>query len=103
MNEWRQTTIVVCTIIVGAIAFATLMHFDHTAFRADMRAGHAALRADMRAGHAALREEMGADHASMRAGHAEIRALLSSIDRRIARIEGHLFGIEIPQDTENGE
>ncbi len=92
MNEWRQTTIVVCTIIVGAIAFATLMHFDHTAFRADMRAGHAALR-----------EEMGADHASMRAGHAEIHALLSSIDRRIARIEGHLFGIEIPQDTENGE
>ncbi|WP_428099748.1 hypothetical protein [Candidatus Rariloculus sp.] len=47
------------------------------------------------------------EHASLRgqmnAGHASIRDQLNSVDRRTARIEGHLFGIEIAPDQEDGE
>ena len=47
------------------------------------------------------------EHASLRgqmnAGHASIRDQLNSVDRSTARIEGHLFGIEIAPDQEDGE
>ncbi len=33
----------------------------------------------------------------------EMREQLDSVNRRTARIEGHLFGAEIPQDPENGQ
>ncbi len=32
-----------------------------------------------------------------------IRERLDRVDRRTARIEGHLFGSEIPQEPENGQ
>lgn len=92
MNEWRQTIVLICTVVVAFVALATFMQFEHAAIRADMRAEHA----DMRAEHAAMRNEM-------RAEHAEIREQLSSVDRRTARIEGHLFGIEVSQDPVDGE
>ena len=45
------------------------------------------------------------DHSDMRTEHAEIRnrignldSRIDSIDRRTARIEGHLFGLEIPNE-----
>lgn len=81
MNEWRQTIVLICTVVVAFVALATFMQFEHAAIRADMRA----------------------EHAVMRAGHAEIREQLSSVDRRTARIEGHLFGIEVSQDPVDGE
>ena len=46
--------------------------------------------------HAAIRADMNAQFAAMHAEHAAIREQLNSVDRRTARIEGHLFGIEIP-------
>ena len=39
----------------------------------------------------------------MHAEHAAIREQLNSMDRRTARIEGHLFGIEIPPAQADGE
>ncbi len=81
MNEWRQTIVLICTVVVAFVALATFMQFEHAAIRTDMRA----------------------EHADMRAEHAEIREQLSSVDRRTARIEGHLFGIEVSQDPVDGE
>ena len=46
---------------------------------------------------------MNAQFAAMHAEHAAIRDQLNSMDRRTARIEGHLFGIEIPPDRPDGE
>ena len=63
---------------------------------AEMRAEFAELRAEMRAGFAELRD-------AMRGEHAETRDRLNSIDRRTARIEGHLFGIEVAPDQEAPE
>ena len=74
MKEWRQTIAVICTVVLAFAAQSAFMQFEHAAMRADMNAQFAA----MHAGHAAMREQ------------------LSSVDRRTARIEGHLFGIEIP-------
>ena len=49
-----------------------------------MDAQNAAVRADMSAEFEALREQ------------------LNSVDRRTARIEGHLFGIEVPPERAEG-
>ncbi len=35
--------------------------------------------------------------------HADIRAQLTSVDRRTARIEGHLFGVEVAPEPTDGE
>ena len=98
MNEWRQVIITVCTVVLAFAALATLMLFEHAAIRTDMNAQLAAIRNDMNAQHAGIRADMNAQHAGMRAEHAAIREQLNSVDRRTARIEGHLFGIEIPAD-----
>ena len=114
MKEWRQTIVVICTFVVAFVALAAFMQFEHAAMRADMNAQHAAMRADMNAQHAAMRADMNAQFAAMHAEHAAIRAemnaefgaireQLNSMDRRTARIEGHLFGIEIPVDPADGE
>ena len=128
MKEWRQTIAVICTVVVAFVALAAYMQFEHTAIRADMnaqfaamQAEHAAMRADMNAQnaairadmnaqfaamhaeHAAIRADMNAQFAAMHAEHAAIREQLNSMDRRTARIEGHLFGIEIPLDGPDGE
>lgn len=52
---------------------------------------------------AALAGLMQFEHASLRAEHASIREQLNSVDRRTARIEGHLFGLELPQEQADGE
>ena len=132
MKEWRQTIVVICTVVLAFAAQSAFMQFEHAAIRADMNAQNAAIRADMNAQfaamhaeHAAMRADMNAEHAAMRADmnaqfaamHAEhaamradmnaelsaIREQLNSMDRRTARIEGHLFGIEIPPDGADGE
>ena len=99
MKEWRQAIVVICTVVLAIVALATFMQFEHAAIRSAMRDEHAQMRGE----HAAIRSEMRDEHAQMRDEHAEIRTLMINIDRRTARIEGHLFGIEIPQDPENGE
>ena len=81
MNEWRQTITMVCTVVLAFAALATLMLFEHAAIRTDMNAQHADTNAQL----AAIREQ------------------LNSVDRRTARIEGHLFGIEIPPEPVDGE
>ena len=78
MKEWRQTFTSICTLVLAIAALATLMQFQF----------------------AAIRAEMGTEHAEMRAEHAEIRSWLSSVDRRAARIEGHLFGVEVAPDQQ---
>ena len=85
MNEWRQSAAVICTVVLTFAALATLMQFGLAGVRADMSAGFASVRADMSA------------------EHDSIRVQLNSVDRRTARIEGHLFGIEIAPDQEDGE
>ncbi len=72
------------------------MRAEHVEIRNAMRDEHAEMRAEMRAGFAELRD-------AMRGEHAETRDRLNSIDRRTARIEGHLFGIEVAPDQEAPE
>ena len=103
MKEWRQTIVVICTVVLTVVAQSAYMQFEHAAIRADMNAQNAAMRADMNAQNAAMRADMNAQFAAMHAEHAAIRDQLNSMDRRTARIEGHLFGIEIPPDGADGE
>lgn len=95
MKEWRQTITVICTVVLAFAAIAALMQFEHAAIRAEMSSEHAQMREEANREHAAMREEMNREHAA-------IRAQLYSIDRRTARIEGHLFGIEIVPDPADG-
>ena len=92
MKEWRQTIVVICTVVLAFAAQSAYMQFENAAIRADMNAQFAAMHAE----HAAIR-------ADMNAGFAAIREQLNSMDRRTARIEGHLFGIEIPPDRADGD
>ena len=85
MKEWRQTIVVICTVVLTVAALAAFMQFELAAIRADMNAQITGLRADMNAQLAAIREQ------------------LNSVDRRTSRIEGHLFGIEIPPAQADGE
>ena len=105
MKEWRQTITVICTVVLAFSALAALMQFELAAIRAEMSSEHAQMREEMGREHAAIREEMSREHAQMREEmnreHAAIRVQLNSIDRRTARIEGHLFGIEILPDPAN--
>ena len=52
---------------------------------------------------AALAGLMQFEHASIRSELASVREQLNSVDRRTARIEGHLFGLELPLDQADGE
>ena len=92
MKEWRQTIAVICTVVLTVAALGAYIQIEHAAMRADMNAQ----RADMNAQITGLR-------ADMNAGFAAIREQLNSLDRRTSRIEGHLFGIEIPPDRADGE
>ena len=51
----------------------------------------------------ALATFMRFEHAGMRTDIAAVRDQLNSVDRRTARIEGHLFGIEIPKEPADEE
>ncbi len=84
MKEWRQTIVVICTVVLTVAALAAFMQFELAAIRADMNAQITGIRADMNAQLTAIREQ------------------LNSVDRRTSRIEGHLFGIEIPADRADG-
>ena len=85
MKEWRQTIVVICTVVLTVAALAAFMQFELAGIRADMNAQITGIRADMNAQLTAIREQ------------------LNSVDRRTSRIEGHLFGIEIPADRADGE
>ena len=74
----------ICTVVLAFAALAALMQSEL-----------AAIRAEMSSEHAQMREEMSREHTA-------IRAQLNNIDRRTARIEGHLFGIEIVPEPANG-
>ncbi len=94
------------------------MQTEHAAMRAEMQSGLGSLRAQMQSGLGSLRAEMQTEFGSLRAEmqtelgslraqmqseHASIRDQLNSVDRRTARIEGHLFGIEIAPEQLDGE
>ena len=99
----------------------TEMRAEIGSLRTEMRAEHDSLRTEMHAEHESLRAEMHAEHESLRAEHVsmrgehdslraeinaqfdDIRARINSIDRRTARIEGHLFGIDIAADRPTTE
>ena len=85
MKEWRQSIAVICSVVLTVAALGTFMQFALAGIRADMNAQICGIRADMNAQHTAIREQ------------------LNSVDRRTSRIEGYLFGIEIPQDRADGE
>ena len=99
MKEWRQTIVQVCTVIMAVAALAGSMQFQFAGLRAEIRAEHDVIRAQMRDEHTAMRGE----HTAMRGEHDSIRDQLNSVDRRTARIEGHLFGIEIAPDPQTIE
>ena len=117
MKEWRQTITSICTVVLAIAALATIMQFQFAGLRAEMRAEHGVMRMQTRDEHAALRGEHDVmrmqtrdEHAALRGEHSEIRAELANVrdlvigvDRRTARIEGHLFGIEIAPDPVDGE
>ena len=109
MKEWRQTITAICTVVLASAALAALMQFELAAIRAEMSSEHAQMREEMSREHAQMRGEhaqMRGEHAQIREEmsreHAAIRTQLNSIDRRTARIEGHLFGIEIVPDPADG-
>ena len=52
---------------------------------------------------AALAGLMQFEHASIRSELVSVREQLNSVDRRTARIEGHLFGLELPPEQADGE
>ena len=103
MKEWRQTIAVICTVVLTVAALGTFMQFALAGIRADMNAQNAAIRTDMNAQNAAIRADMNAQFTDINAELAAIREQLNSLDRRTSRIEGHLFGIEIPPDPADGE
>ncbi|WP_428099736.1 hypothetical protein [Candidatus Rariloculus sp.] len=90
MKEWRQTITSICTVVLAIAALATMMQFQF-----------AGVRAEMRAEHDVIRMQMGDEHAAMRGELADVRDQVISVDRRTARIEGHLFGIEIAPDPQD--
>ena len=90
MKEWRQTITSICTVVLAIAALATMMQFQFAGVRAEMRAEHDVIRMQMRDEHAAMRGEL-----------ADVRDQVISVDRRTARIEGHLFGIEIAPDPQD--
>ena len=92
MKEWRQTITSICTVVLAIAALATMMQFQF-----------AGVRAEMRAEHDVIRMQMGDEHAAMRGELADVRDQVISVDRRTARIEGHLFGIEIAPDPQDSE
>ena len=99
MNEWRHTITSICTVVLAIAALATMMQFQFAGVRAEMRAEHDVIRMQMRDEHAAMRGE----HTAMRGEFADVRDQVISVDRRTARIEGHLFGIEIAPDPQDSE
>ena len=118
MNEWRQTITSICTVVLAIAALATMMQFQFAGVRAEMRAEHDVIRMQMRDEHTAMRGEhtamrgehtamrgehtaMRGEHAAMRGELADVRDQVISVDRRTARIEGHLFGIEIAPDPQD--
>ncbi|WP_428099750.1 hypothetical protein [Candidatus Rariloculus sp.] len=113
MKEWRQTITSICTVVLAIAALATMMQFQFAGVRAEMRAEHDVIRMQMRDEHAAMRGEhtamrgehtaMRGEHTAMRGEHADVRDQVISVDRRTARIEGHLFGIEIAPDQEDSD
>ena len=127
MKEWRQTITSICTVVLAIAALATMMQFQFAGVRAEMRAEHDVIRMQMRDEHAAMRGEhtamrgehtamrgehtamrgehtaMRGEHAAMRGELADVRDQVISVDRRTARIEGHLFGIEIAPDPQDSE
>ncbi len=103
MKEWLQFTSAICTGVLAIAALATLMQFQFAGMRAEMRAGFDTIRMQMRDEHAAMRDEHADIRMEMRGEHAAMRAQLDSVDRRTARIEGHLFGIEITPDPQTTE
>lgn len=92
LKEWNQAIAVIGSIVVTLVACFAFMQAEHNSIRNEMRDGFAELRGAMRG-----------EHAEMRGEHAEMRDRLNSIDRRTARIEGLLFGIEIPQEPADEE
>ena len=74
LSEWRQAITVVCTVVLVFAALAAL-----------------------------ILSELGALRTQMQTEHASIRDQLNSVDRRTARIEGHLFGIEFAPEQLDGE
>ena len=96
-------------VIAAFVALAGLIHSGHSGIRSDMNEAHEAIRsdmnyahesirADMNAAHEAIRFDMNAAHEDIRIDLRQIREQLNNVDRRTARIEGHLFGIEIPEE-----
>lgn len=52
----------------------------------------------MNEAHEAIRSDMNAAHEDIRIDLGQIREQSNNVDRRTARIEGHLFGIEIQEE-----
>ena len=89
---WTQTG-VMASLFLGLAGLMLALHSD---LRADMRD----LRADMRADHVDIGSEMRDGFASIRSQIERLDGRLDGLDRRTARIEGHLFGVELPDPSE---
>ena len=125
MKEWGTAIAAIGSFAVIMGTFFGLLLGQFNAMREEVRAGDDSIRAEMRAGfaemrgamreeHAELRGAMREEHAEMRGEHAEWRGAmreehaamsdrLNSLDRRTARIEGRLFGIEVAPEPPDGE
>ncbi len=110
MKEWRQTIAFICTVVVTLVTLATLMlsqfasmRAEHADIRMEMRAGFVDTRMEMRAGFDTVRAQARIEQAATLEELAAIRDQLNSVDRRTARIEGSLSGIEIAPEPPDGE
>ncbi len=110
MKEWRQTIAFICTVVVTLVTLATLMlsqfasmRAEHADIRMEMRAGFVDTRMEMRAGFDTVRAQARIEQAATLEELAAIRDQLNSVDRRTARIEGSLSGIEIAPEPADEE
>ena len=98
-------------IVSLMIALIADVRGDMNAMRAELNAAHESIRADMSVGHESIRTDMNAAHESIRtdmnAAHdliydelREIRNDQQELNARVGRIEGHLFGVVLPDPSE---
>ena len=102
------------TIVAVGVALGTLMVMLYSNVAGNVAAGFDAVDArfvsmensinsrfsEMRMENAALRGEMREEHRVIQGQIERLDGRLDGLDRRTARIEGHLFGVELPDPSE---
>ena len=94
--KWdSQTVTVVCSIVLAFCALGVMIQTGHADINSDIRE----LRTQINGVEIGLRAEIGNVESRLRTQAISVDDRLDSVDRRLTRIEVHLFGIE-PESEE---